>query len=83
MSENTDIQKLLVEIRDNQRVALQRQEDQLEIARKQFDRSNHQIEESIALQRLAVDRVKKISRIAIPGIVICMLLIVYLMVRYL
>lgn len=82
MNENTEIQKLLAEIRDNQRVALQRQEEHLEIARKQFDRSNNQIEESIGLQRLAVDRVKKISRIAIPGIVVCMLLIVYLMVRY-
>ena len=82
MTENADIQKLLVEIRDNQRVALQRQEEHLEIARKQFERSNTQIEESIILQRQAMDRVKKISRIAVPGIVICMLLIVYLLVKY-
>jgi len=40
------------------------------------------VEESIALQRQAVARVRRISLIALPGIALCVLLIVYLLVRY-
>lgn len=82
MSDRDDIRELLIEIRDNQRLSLQRQEEQLEIARRQIERSSTQVQESIELQRLAVDRVKNVSRIAIPGILICMALIVYLLVKY-
>jgi len=82
MNDAEDIRQLLVEIRDNQRVSLQRQEEHLEIARKQIERSSGQVQESIELQRMAMDRVKKISRIAIPGILVCMFLIIYLMVKY-
>ena len=82
MSDRDDIRELLVEIRDNQRLSLQRQEEHLEIARKQIERSSTQVQESIELQRLAVDRVKKVSRIAIPGILLCVALIVYLLVKY-
>ena len=82
MSDSEDIRKLLVEIRDNQRLSLQRQEEHLEIARKQIERSSTQVQESIELQRLAIDRVKRISRIAIPGIFICAALIAYLLIKY-
>ena len=82
MSDSPEIRNLLVEIRDNQRLSLQRQEEHLAIARQQLERSRSQVEESIALQRQAVARVKRISMIAVPGIIVCMLLIVYLLVRY-
>lgn len=82
MSDSEDIKKLLVEIRDNQRLSLQRQEEHLEIARKQIERSSTQVQESIELQRVAIDRVKRVSRVAIPGILICVVLIVYLLIRY-
>ena len=82
MSDNPDIRALLVEIRDNQRLSLQRQEEHLEIARKQIERSSGQVQESIDLQRQAVERVKRVSRVAIPGILLCVALIVYLLVRY-
>ena len=82
MSDPEGIRELLIEIRDNQRVSLQRQEEHLEIARRQMERSNTQVQESIELQRLAVDRVKKVSRIAVPGILLCIALIVYLLVKY-
>jgi hypothetical protein len=82
MSDTEDIRALLAEIRDNQRLSLQRQEEHLEIARKQFERSSGQVQESIALQRQAVDRVRNIARIAVPGILICIVLIVYLLIRY-
>lgn len=83
MSDKDDIRELLTEIRDNQRLSLQRQEEHLAIAREQIDRSRGQVQESIELQRQAIDRVKKISRIAVPGIAICLALIIYLLVRYL
>jgi len=82
MSDSEDIKQLLVEIRDNQRLSLQRQEEHLEIARKQIERSSTQVQESIELQRLAVDRAKSVSRIALPGILICVVLILYLLIRY-
>jgi hypothetical protein len=83
MSDKDDIRELLTEIRDNQRLSLQRQEEHLAIAREQIDRSRGQVQESIELQRQAIDRVKKIMRIAVPGIAICIALIIYLLVRYL
>ena len=82
MSDTEEIRDLLVEIRDNQRLSLQRQEEHLEIARKQMERSSGQVQESIELQRLAVDRVRKISRIAVSGVVTCIVLILYLLIRY-
>lgn len=82
MSDSPEIRDLLIEIRDNQRLSLQRQEEHLAIAREQIDRSRIQVQESIALQRQAIQRVRRVSWVAIPGIVLCVLLIVYLLVRY-
>lgn len=83
MSDLDDIHRLLTEIRDNQRTALERQERQLAIAEQQLERSRAQVEESIDLQRQAIDRVRRISRIAVPGLIFCFALIIYLIVRYL
>jgi len=82
MSDKDRITELLTEIRDNQRLALHRQEEHLEIARQQFERSGKQVRESIELQRLAIDKVKRITRIAVPGIAFCIILVIYLLVRY-
>ena len=46
MSDREEIRDLLIEIRDNQRLSLKRQEEQLEIARKQIERSSDQVEKS-------------------------------------
>ena len=83
MSDKDEIRDLLKEIRDNQRLGLQRQEEHLAIAREQIERSRGQVQESIELQRQALGRAKIVSRIAIPGIALCIGLIIYLMVRYL
>ena len=56
MSDENEIRDLLVEIRDNQRLALQRQEEQLAVAKEQLERARTQVQESIDLQRQAVDR---------------------------
>jgi t-SNARE complex subunit (syntaxin) len=83
MNHQDDIRELLIEIRDNQRLSLQRQEEHLEIARKQIERSSGQVQESIELQRQAIDKARKVARIAVPGILVCIVLIVYLVIRYL
>lgn len=82
MSDEKEIRDLLIEIRDNQRLSLQRQEEHLAIAREQIDRSKSQVQESLALQRQAIERVKRISRIAVPALVLCFGLIFCLLVKY-
>ncbi|HVS22325.1 MAG TPA: hypothetical protein VMU03_01265 [Gammaproteobacteria bacterium] len=82
MSDHPEIISLLKEIRDNQRSALQRQEQHLDLARQHLERSGTQVQESIELQKAAVHRVKLVSRIAVPGIALCLALIVYLLIRY-
>jgi hypothetical protein len=83
VSEREEIVALVREIRDNQRLALARQEEHLELARQQLERSRTQVAQSIELQKAAVARVKHLARIALPAIVLCLGLIVYLIVRYL
>ena len=82
LNHKEEIRNLLIEIRDNQRAALGQQKEHLEIAKEQMDRSRGQVQESIELQRQAMDKVRKVSRLAIPGIVICIVLITYLVIRY-
>lgn len=82
MSDQDEIRDLLIEIRDNQRLALERQEEHLALAREQLSRSGGQVQESLDLQRQAVERVRRVSRIAVPGIVLCVALIAYLLIRY-
>lgn len=71
-----------IEIRDNQQLAMKRQEEHLAIAKEQIARSKGQVQESVDLQRIAIDKVKLVSRIAIPGIVLCIVLTAYLLIKY-
>ena len=82
MSHDDEIKELLKEIRDNQKLSLQRQEEHLEIARQQVERASKQVNESIELQKVAIARAKQVARIAIPGILLCIALIIYLVVVY-
>jgi len=63
-------------------LSLKRQEEHLEITKKQIERTSGQFQESIELQRQAIDKAKNVSRIAMPGILICFVLIVYLLIKY-
>lgn len=83
MSCDDEIRALLVEIRDNQRRSLERQEEHLAIAREQVERANRQVTESIELQKVAIARAKQIARVALPGIALCIALVIYLIVKYL
>lgn len=83
MQNEDEIKQLLTEIRDNQKLALQRQEEHLELARRQVDRAGSQVNESIQLQKEAMDRFKRVGRVVFPLIVLCIALIIYLIVRFL
>lgn len=78
-----EIKTLLVEIRNNQCRSLEHQEEHLAIAREQVERANRQVTESIELQKVAIARAKQIARVALPGIALCIALVIYLIVKYL
>lgn len=82
MSTDDEVKQILREIRDDQRVSLRRQEEQLEIARQQLERAQTQVAESIGLQKEAMAKTRMISRIALPGVIFCIVLILYLIVKY-
>lgn len=83
MSCDDEIKSLLVEIRDNQRRSLERQEEHLAVAREQVERANQQVTESLALQNVALGRARQLARIVVPGILVCIGLVIYLIVKYL
>jgi hypothetical protein len=82
MTEQSEIVRLLEEIRDHQKLSLQRQDEHLAIAKEQTERSRKQVEESVALQREAIARFKNITRIVLPVLLLCIALILYLLIRY-
>jgi len=82
MSREDEIVQLLTDIRDGQREALTRQRDHLELARAEAERMRRTAEESVALQRSAIERVKRISRFVVPIIIVLIALLVWLIVKY-
>ncbi len=73
---------VLREIRDGQREILAQLAAQRALAEEQLARSRDKVEESIGLQKLAPQRQSAITRIAVPGILICIAAIAYLVLRY-
>jgi signal transduction histidine kinase len=82
MSREDDIVQLLTEIRDGQREALNRQREHVELAREQAERMRRTADESLAIQRTAVDRVKRVGRIVLPLIIALIALVGWLIVKY-
>ena len=74
--------QLLREIRDGQQKIIALLSAQHALAEEQIKRSRESIEESVGLQRLALQRQRTISLVAVPGIMICILAIGYLVLRY-
>jgi hypothetical protein len=82
MKEDDRIIELLVRIEENQRRGLEAQQQHLQIAQAQLERSNKSIQESIGLQRAAVSRQAQITKIVIPLIAALVALLGYLLVRW-
>ncbi|HYQ39485.1 MAG TPA: hypothetical protein VER09_11160, partial [Pseudomonas sp.] len=52
------------------------------LAEAQLARSRDKVEESIGLQKLALQRQRAVTLIAVPGILACLAAIGYLVLRY-
>ena len=84
MSQENEQQMLEVlrEIRDGQREVLGLLSAQRAAAEEQVRKSRESIAESVALQRLTLARQRTVMLIAVPGILVCMAAIAYLVWRY-
>lgn len=82
MSNADDTNALLREILENQRATLKLQQEHLELARAQLERSNLAVAESIGLQRAAVARQSQVMKIVFPLIGVLLVLLGYLLVRW-
>lgn len=76
------ILEALREIRDGQREIIELLSANKSIAEEQIRNSKERIGESIGLQRLALQRQRLVTLIAVPGIVVCIAAIAYLVVKY-
>jgi hypothetical protein len=84
MSQDTDQHALeaLIEIRDGQREIIALLTAQRALAEEQARRSRERMEESVGLQKEALRRQRTIALIAVPGILVCVAAIAYLVLRY-
>lgn len=72
----------LREIRDGQRQIIELLSAHRALAEEQLMRSRETIAESVGLQRLALQRQRAITLIAVPAILACIAAIAYLVFRY-
>ena len=84
MTDDHDAQTLqtLREIRDGQREIVALLSAQRSLVEEQLERSRSSVEESLSLQKTALARQRSITLIAVPGILACIALIAYLVIRY-
>jgi hypothetical protein len=76
------ILEVLREIRDGQDEIIGLLNAQRAAAEEQVRKSRESVAESVSLQRLALDRQRTITLIAVPGILACIAAIAYLVWRY-
>jgi hypothetical protein len=77
-----EILETLKEMREAQKELMAKQEEAIQFLRDEAEKSKKIREEAIALQRQAMERAKRISYIAVPLILICAGLILYLLLKY-
>ena len=82
MERHGEIIELLERIEQNQAKALEAQERHLALAQAQLERSTQTVQESIALQRVAVARQAQVRNVALPLIAVLLLLLGYLLVKW-
>ena len=82
MSSNDQIIAMLARIEENQRKALETQQQHLRIAQAQLDRSNKTIQESVELQRTAISRQGQILKVVMPLIALLLMLLGYVLFKW-
>lgn len=78
----SEVVELLKRIEANQQRALVAQQEHLALARAQFERSERTINESVALQRVAVARQSQIRNVVLPVVALLIGLLLYLLFRW-
>ena len=73
---------LLARIEENQRKALEISQQHLALAQAQLERSNQSIQESLQLQRVAVQRQSLITKFVLPVVVALILLLAWLLFKW-
>ena len=82
MEKHDEIIEALKRIEANQVRALQMQQEHVAIARAQIERSERAVNESVALQKVAVSRAVLATRVALPLIVVLIALLGYLLIKW-
>jgi hypothetical protein len=81
-SEQQQLLALLTEIRDGQREIIELLSQQQRFAAEQIQNSRTTVAESVNLQKLALQRQRTVTLVAVPGILACIAAIAYLVLRY-
>jgi len=84
MSQETDQEMLdtLREIREGQREIIRLLAIHNSLTEEQVKRSKETLTESVGLQKLAFQRQRTVTLIAIPGILACLAALLYLVLKY-
>lgn len=82
MTEYEEALALLRQIERNQQRALELQAESLALARDQMTRTEARVQESIALQKVAVSKQAKALNVLMPIIVVALAYVGYLMFRH-
>lgn len=82
MAEYEEALTLLRQIERNQQRALEMQAEQLALVRDQMARTEARVQESIALQKVAVSKQSKALNVLMPIIVVALAYVGYLMFRH-
>jgi hypothetical protein len=77
-----EVVELLRRIEANQRQALASQQEQVALAKAQYERSERTIQESVELQRIAVARQSQIRNLVLPVVALLVVLLVWLLFRW-
>ncbi len=82
MTEQEEALALLRQIERNQQRGLELQAEQLTLVRDQMVRTEARVQESIALQKVAVSKQAKALNVLMPIIVVALVYVGYLMFRH-
>lgn len=77
-----ELLETLQEMRQAQQDLLAKQDEMLAFLRAESEKAKTIREEALAMQRRAVKRAKHVGYLAFPAILLCVVLLVYLLVKY-
>lgn len=82
MSEYEEALSILRRIEQNQLESLERQTEQLAVVKAQMERNEVTVQESVALQKVAVSRQARALNLVLPVILLALLYVGYLLFKH-